>query len=251
MAIVVIGVSAIQPAKADYTRSCRATLEVRAAGANTAREFYHWVVRNTVTLYTQVNEARREARRAIVTCMQAHWDARDADAAPHACQSYGSLEFVDYPFANLAERLRDDLCAARPDEIRQDVDLVLFIEGERGCVEDGGNINPATREDIASGYRIDCPIPDAGSWECVGEGCSGEGAPLPGIRLPGNDISVTATPGEDWRACQQRCEDSAACQAWTWRDAGTSGPGSPEACLLKSRAGTRVSDTCCHSGIKD
>jgi hypothetical protein len=245
---VAIAVSAIQPAMADYRRSCRASLEVRQAGTNTARRAYQWTVYNTVTLYAQVNEARREARRAIVNCVQTHWDARDAEAAPYSCQSQGSLEVREYPFENLAERLRDDLCAANPREFRQDVDLVLFIEGERGCVVDGGNINPATRVDIASGYRINCPIPSGESWACVGEGCE---PPLPGIRLPGNDVGDSDIPGQDWRVCEQMCEETPACGAWTWRAAGTSGPGSPERCLLKSRAGTQIHDSCCHSGIRN
>jgi hypothetical protein len=63
---VAIAVSAIQPAMADYRRSCRASLEVRQAGTNTARRAYQWTVYNTVTLYAQVNEARR----AIVNCVQ-------------------------------------------------------------------------------------------------------------------------------------------------------------------------------------
>jgi PAN domain len=179
--------------------------------------------------------------------VQTHWDARDADAVPYACQSHGSLEFREYPFVNPGKRLRDDLFAARPNEIRQDVDLVLFIEGERGCVVDGGNINPATRVDIANGYRVNCPAPEGSSWECVGEGCH---PPLPGIRLPGNDIEVRQTPGEGWDHCQQRCNDNTDCRAWTWRRASTSGPGSPETCLLKSQAGTQIHDSCCESGIK-
>lgn len=250
MATAVILVFAFQSAEArEYRRSCRASLEVRAAGTNTVRESYQWRVHNTVSHYYQVNDARREARRAIVTCMRNHWDARDADGAPYACQSQGSLEFRDYPFSNLAERLRDDLCAVS-DEIRQQVDLVLFIDGERGCVVDGGNINPATRVDIASDYRVNCPIPEGGTWECVGEGCE---PPLPGIRLPGNDLAggVRPTPDQGWRNCEQMCEETSECQAWTWRDVGTSGPGSTEMCLLKSRAGMQISDRCCHSGIKE
>jgi hypothetical protein len=236
-AAAAIAVIAAQPAEAkEYRRSCRASLEVRAAGTNTTRKVYQWNVYDTVSHYAQVNDARRAARRAIVTCMQTHWSARDADAVPYACQSQGSIEFREYPFVNLATRLRDDLCAARPNQIHQDVDLVLFIEGERGCVVDGGNINPATRVDITRGYRIDCPIP--------------EHAPLPGVRLPGHDIEVLRTPGEGWFQCLQRCEGNTACRAWTWRRAGTSGAGSPEACLLKSEAGVRVDDPCCESGIK-
>lgn len=259
------------PADADYRRSCRAWLELRPAGTSRAIESYQWRVYNTVTLLAQVNEARREARRAIISCMEEHWDNREAGTVPYACQTHGSLEFSGYPFlANLSNQLRDDICGSS-DELRHDLDLVLFIDGERGCVVDGGNINPATRVDIASGYRINCPAPegggwervdpppigDAGGWECVGEGCgdsaSGPPAspPLPGIRLPGNDIGGAWTPGQDWRACWQMCEDTPACGAWTWRGPGTTGPGSTAGCLLKSRAGAQVPDACCHSGVKD
>lgn len=258
------------PADADYRRSCRAWLEIRPAGTSTAIESYQWRVYNTVSLYAQVNEARREARRAIVTCMETHWGARNGDAVPYACQSHDSLEFSGYPFSGLADQLRDDICGASS-EVRHDVDLVLFIDGERGCVVDGGNINPATRVDIASGYRINCPIPEGGGWErvdpppipeggdwdCVGEGCADTAGgppsspPLPGIRLPGNDIGGVWTPGEGWQVCWQMCEDTPACRAWTWRGPGTTGAGSTAGCLLKSRAGPQIPDTCCHSGIKE
>ncbi|WP_315742036.1 MULTISPECIES: PAN domain-containing protein [unclassified Bradyrhizobium] len=234
LAAATIAMSDVRPAAADYTRSCTATLEVRPSGTSTARKAYRWSVRNTVTHYYQVNEARREARRAITSCVRAHWDARDVDAVPSACQSHGSLEVRDYPFVNMAERLDTDLCVASPTNYAQDVDLVLFIEGKRGCVVDGGNINPATRVDIASGYHISCPVP-----------------PLPGIRLPGHDISRSEIPGQDWRRCRQLCQDTAACRAWTWRRAGSSGAGSAESCLLKSAAGVQVRDSCCHSGTRD
>jgi hypothetical protein len=246
--IAISAMSAIRPAEADYTRSCTAILEVRLSGTSTARKAYRWSVRNTVTYYAQVNEARREARRAIASCVRAHWDARDVEAVPYACQSHGSLQVHDYPFVNLAERLRTDLCATRPPHNPQDVDLVLFIEGERGCVVDGGNINPATRVDIASRYRISCPVTDSGSWTCIGEDCA---PPLPGIRLPGHDISRSDIPGQDWRYCRQLCQDAAACRAWTWRRAGSSGAGSAEVCLLKSAAGGQVRDSCCHSGTRE
>ena len=260
-AAVALVFAAASPAAADYRRSCRAALEIRPAGSSTAIEAYQWRVYNTVTWYHEVNEARREARRAIVTCVESHWDARDDGSAPHACQTRGSLEFDDYPFTHLAGQLRDDLCRAT-DEVRLDVDLVLFIDGERGCVVDGGNINPATRVDIASGYRINCPIPEGGGWECVGEGCDGDGdepdersvmpdrPPLPNVRLPGNDIGGAWTPGQGWQTCWQMCEDNPACGAWTFRAEGTSGPGSQAGCLLKSTAGVQVPDPCCQSGIK-
>lgn len=247
-AAATVAISGVRPAEADYTRSCTAILEVRPSGTSTARKAYRWSVRNTVTHYYQVNEARREARRAIASCVRAHWDARDVAAVPYACQSHDSLEVHDYPFVNLAERLHTDLCAARPTDYAQDVDLVLFIEGERGCVVDGGNINPATRVNIASGYHISCPVPSGEGWACIGEDCH---PPLPGIRLPGHDISHSEIPGQDWRRCRQLCRDTAACRAWTWRRAGSSGAGSAENCLLKSAAGVRVHDSCCHSGIRD
>ena len=271
-------VTAAVPASADYRRSCRAWLEVRPAGSSTAIESYQWRVYNTVTLYAQVNEARREARRAIVTCMQTHWDQRDRDAAPYACQSHGSLEFGGYPFTDLAAQLRDDLCSAT-DEIRLDVDLVLFIDGERGCVVDGGNINPATREDIADGYRINCPIPEGGGSECVGEGCGGsEGAGipegggwecvgegcdgasddstpdpvslyniLPNVRLPGRDLGTVDVADGDWRACAAACAENDACHAWTYRNFYH---GVASVCLLKTGAGRSVPDGCCRSGIE-
>lgn len=255
----------VSPALADYRRSCRAVLEVRQAGTNNTIESYQWRVYNTVTWYAQVNDARREARRAIVTCMQTHWEARDAAEAPYACQTHGSLEFGGYPFADLAGQLRDDLCT-EGGEIRLDLDLVLFIDGETGCVVDGGNINPATRVDIASGYRVNCPIPEGGGSECAGDDCPGaepsggdggsagvmpDRPPLPGIRLPGHDIGGVWTPGEDWTTCWQMCQDNPTCGAWTWRAEGTSGPGSTAGCLLKSEAGVQVPDSCCHSGIKE
>jgi hypothetical protein len=245
-AVAAIAISTYQPAEADYRRSCRAQLEVRAAGTNTVRELYQWRVYNSVTYYHEVNEARRQARRAIANCMRTHWNARDSDTVPRACQSHGSLEFRDYPFVRLADRLRDDLCA----ESAANVDLVLFIDGERGCVVDGGNINPATRVNIVSNYRVNCPVPDAGTWECVGEGCE---PPLQGIRLPGNDLAggIRPTPGQGWRNCEQMCEDTTECRAWTWRRAGSSGPGSSEMCLLKSGERVRVTDPCCHSGTRD
>ena len=254
------------PASADYRRSCRAWLEIRPAGSSTALASYQWRVYNTVTFYTQVNDARRDARRAIVTCMQTHWDGRDSGVAPYACQTHGSLEFGGYPFADLSGQLRDDLCT-EGGEVRLDVDLVLFIDGETGCVVDGGNINPATRVDIASGYRINCPIPEGGGWERVDPPADEGGIPdagdweragppgrppMPGVRLPGNDIAADWI-GLDgtWQVCWQMCQDNPACAAWTWRGPGTT-PGSDQAgCLLKSRAGVQIPDACCHSGLRE
>ncbi len=148
---------------------------------------------------------------------------------------------------------------------RQSVDLVLFIRGDRGCVEhygSSGYLDPVERVEIASGYWIDCPTPqeivqpETGQigiappqqLTCVGESCA---PPLPNTRLPGHDISDSAIPGRTWRTCQHSCQDNAACRAWTFRRAGTSGAGSPEHCLLKSEAGTQTPDACCDSGIKD
>lgn len=62
-AAATVAISDVRPAEADYTRSCTAILEVRPSGTSTARKAYRWSVRNTVTHYYQVNEARREARR--------------------------------------------------------------------------------------------------------------------------------------------------------------------------------------------
>lgn len=276
---------AVQPAQADYTRSCRAWLEVRPAGESTAIESYEWRVYNTVTLFAQVNEARREARRAIVTCMRTHWDERDGDSAPYACQSHGSLEVRGYPFADLTDQLRDDLCGATG-ETRLDLDLVLFIDGETGCVVDGGHLNPATRVDITEGFRINCPIPEGGGWDCVGEGCDGEeaedegegipeggdwecvgegcdgddaedagGVPDPtalyrifsNIRLPGRDIGLVDVADGDWPACAAACAANDACHAWTYRNMYR---GVSSVCLLKSGAGVPIPDPCCRSGVE-
>lgn len=232
----------------DYTRSCRAVLEIRQNNTNNYIRGYEFVVRNTVSRYTQVNEARRQIRRAITNCMETHWSDRDADNRPVACQSYGSMDFSRYPFDSLESRLRNDLCATNPETLTMDVDIILFIDGERGCVEDGGNINPATRVDLARSYTINCPIRDGGGDE---QGPSSEAAPLPNTRLPGNDIASTWIGHQTWQQCRDLCENNSACRAWTYRAAGSNGARNEALCLQKSAVSNQVSDTCCQSGIKE
>jgi hypothetical protein len=232
----------------DYERSCRAVLEIRQNDTNHYVRGYEFVVKNTVSHYAQVNDARREIRRAITNCMQTHWNDRDSGNRPVACQTSGSMDFSQYPFDNLETRIHDDLCGTNPDALRMDVDIILFIDGERGCVENGGNINPATRVDLASSYRINCPIRDGGGEE---QGTRPEEAPLPNTRLPGHDISSTWISNEPWQHCRDLCESNNACMAWTYRAAGFNGSRNEALCLQKNAESTHVSDSCCQSGIKE
>lgn len=251
LALGITGLAATDPVYADYRRSCRTVLEVVPQESGIRAEFYDFPVYNTVSRYYRVNEARRVIRRAVTSCLRTHWDQRDSESRPVACQSQGSLDFSHYPFDNLAARLRDDLCSANPDVLQMNVTINARIEGERGCVVNGGNINPHTRVHLADSYQINCPARDIGSWICAG--CPPSEPPLPNTRLPGNDIGGIWIAGEDWQTCWQMCEDNADCRAWTYRAPGTTWwlEESSARCLLKRAASALVRDNCCQSGIKE
>lgn len=71
--------------------------------------------------------------------------------------------------------------------------------------------------------------------------------PLPNIRLPGNDLYLVELDAPNWLLCRQACTEDARCGAWTYRAPNAaSGP----LCLIKSRAGVPIPDTCCRSGVK-
>ena len=105
---------------------------------------------------------------------------------------------------------------------------------------------------------------EGGGWECVGEGCDAAGGaepapgadsppataryiPLPGVRLPGNDLYVLELAAPNWMLCRQACTDDENCGAWTYR---APNAGSGPLCLIKSRAGLPIPDACCRSGIR-
>lgn len=251
-AVGTLAITGTSPAVAQHERSCHLVVEVNPTGTGLEGLIYSFRVFINVSRRSQANDGRREVRQHVTDCVLAHWNDRN-ETRPYACQDWGRANMEQYPFNNMYEQIRQDICDKNRNELRLPVNIEMFIRGKRGCLEyseERGVVDPAARVEIASNFTFNCPIREGGRFECVGECCE---PPLPHIRLPGNDLpgGVIPTPDEGWCDCQARCERNTDCQAWTWRDAGTSGPGSPEYCLLKSQAGQRIQDDCCHSGIKE
>ncbi len=265
-------------AAADVTRQCDA--EWRFTPQNPGMTFvtYSFAVRRTVDLLAQVNRARREARARILDCTRDHWAERGIDSAPRLCRDAYRYDMVNYPFGALESEVTAALCGANPGHGSLLISVELFIGGDTGCTDGGGR----DRFLLASNHRIDCappigeggadevhhddppPIGEGGGWECVGEGCDAAGGaepapgadsppataryiPLPGVRLPGNDLYVLELAAPNWMLCRQACTDDENCGAWTYR---APNAGSGPLCLIKSRAGLPIPDACCRSGIR-
>ena len=275
-ALAVAGVtSAVSPAAAEY-RSCHATYVIRPSdGHGEIAASSRFSGRAPVLVgppltnvgAIQLNDARERARRLIEECVASHWAFPASATAPAVCvdnDGPGLAGMHNYPFANLVDGVTDLICAANPGQGRIVVDIFVSVDGNTGCIP------PPNRWaiEVTEAYPILCPaartivpvpdlrpvVPDTEDFVLPDDRESKSDpagvAFLPGIRLPGNDIGG-GWIGLDgtWRRCVEMCDTTPGCNAWTWRGPGTT-PGSPEAgCLLKSRAGARVADPCCHSGI--
>ncbi|MEZ5667575.1 MAG: PAN domain-containing protein [Alphaproteobacteria bacterium] len=236
------------PAVADHERSCYFTLEVNPTDASQQNAIYPFTVFNTVQYLTQVNDGRRAIRQHVTGCVETHWNDRNA-TRPFACQDSGRIDMAQYPFQNMYEQIRQDLCDANRDAVRLPVNVTLFIRGERGCLErdEDVGVDPVAWAVIATSHQLNCPIREGGGWEMSGPQPPAN-PPLPNTRLPGHDIGAQAV--DDWQACWTLCERTDGCAAWTFRAAGTSGPGSAALCLLKDGVGVQVADGCCQSGTR-
>lgn len=239
------------PASA-YRRSCHFVVELNPEGERLEPVIYSFRVYGTTERYTRVNDLRRSIRSSVTTCLQSHWANRDAESPPASCTDLAdTFEMQECPFSEMAEQFRDDICDANLEEQRLTVDIEVFIRGKRGCLErdeERGVVDPAAYVVIAPDYNITCPIGDSGSWGTYFR------PPLPNTRLPGMDILpwIALEGDQDWRACDEHCENTAGCEAWTLRGAGTSGPSRPEPqCILKSGTPQAVEDDCCQSGIME
>jgi len=267
------------PVAADYTRSCNGTLTLTPQNPSMTYLQYDFSVGKTVRYFAQVNEARRDARARMLSCVRSHWSMPDAVGRPDDCLGIRDYQLRGYPFHSLEPEVTDALCAANPDADTIVIRVDLTITGDTGCVTSG------TRDTITilRNFSLHCaapigdggadeaheaepgPIGDGGDWECVGEGCVPSDAPatepepeeeeappaiasyqlLPLIRLPGNDLYMLGAGDgiTDWMDCRQACTEDDRCGAWTYRAPTTR-------CLIKSRPGLPIPDGCCRSGIK-
>jgi len=269
------------------TRSCAGSLEIRPQNEAMTYLRYDFAFHKEVRLPHEYNNARRDSRARMLSCVRQHWAnpeiAIPPDDCTHGREGNRIYEVRNYPFGNLEEELTERLCAVNPEAETILVTVNLTITGERGCVESGSSdtIN------IVRNFPVNCaapigdggsdeaaeappPIGDAGGWECVGEGCDGDAPPadeppaddppeddappatatyqpLPAIRLPGNDLYMIELDAPNWLLCRQACTDDARCGAWTYRNPTAR---SGPLCLIKSRAGLPIPDFCCRSGIK-
>ena len=115
-------------------------------------------------------------------------------------------------------------------------------------IGDGGGSEPVDRVE-------DEPPADEGTDAGTDEGAVEDDAlpaaatylPLPNTRLPGNDLYLIELDAPNWMLCRQACTEDERCGAWTYRKPNA---GSGPICLIKSRAGLPVPDTCCRSGVK-
>ncbi len=264
------------PALADYTRYCNGQLQLTPQNPTMSFLTYDFSVGKSVRFYAQVNDARRDSRARMISCVRDHWSMPEARTRPDACLGIRDYHVRDYPFEHLNEEVAAAICDANPGEDVVLISVDLKITGNTGCVTSGSSdtIN------IARNYRIDCTAPisdgggdeaaesppaigEGGGWECVGEGCDGAEPPadeppaepspppaasyqiLPVFRLPGNDLyMLDAGDGiSNWMSCRQACTEDERCGAWTYRAPANQ-------CLLKHRAGIPIPDPCCTSGIK-
>lgn len=249
-AVVLFAVVAALPAMAQHERSCHIVVEINPTEAGLTDKIYSFRIFNTVDRRSQANDGRRAIRQRVTSCLQTHWNDRNT-TRPSLCQDAGRIDMSQYPFENMFEEIRQDICGANRDELRLNVDVELFVRGERGCLErdeERGVVDPAAYVVIARGFRFNCPIPEGGGWEMGGAPAA---PPLPGIRLPGRDIAPPREIANRWQECWGLCEATDACGAWTFREPGTWRGTDSAVCLLKSGAGPQVVDTCCHSGIKN
>ncbi len=286
-AFLAAGLSGAPAGARDYTRSCQAVLVVSPAEAGREEVVIGFRGQATVPAYFQVNEARRMAHDFIIRCVREHWANRDAPEPPVSCRSSmdlfpGTERMPGYPFTRLSADLRAALCAANPDALAMTTEVTLEIRGNTGCVPPryAHGVDPMDFVVLDSAWRVHCaelpgeggaferaepPIGEGGAFEPAGEAPGGEPAEEPGeepgeappasasyqllpmIRLPGNDLRLIEMGSPNWMLCRQACTDEPACGAWTYRAPNAhSGP----LCLLKRRAGMRIPDPCCQSGIK-
>ncbi|MCP4380015.1 MAG: hypothetical protein GY798_01060 [Hyphomicrobiales bacterium] len=245
-----LAVSGAKPVLAQHERSCHIVVEVNPTDAGLAGKIYSFRILNTVDRRSQANDGRRAIRQRVTSCLQTHWNDRNTNR-PSLCQDADRINMSQYPFESMFEEIRQDICGANRDQLRVNVDVELFIRGERGCLErdeERGVVDPAAYVVIASNFRLNCPIPEGGGWEMGGAPAT---PPLPNIRLPGRDIPPPREVSNDWKECWRLCEATDECGAWTFRAPGT-WPGTASAvCLLKTGAGVHVPDACCQSGIKE
>ncbi len=251
IAVGVVAIVAAGPAMADHRRSCNFEVDVKPTQSGLKNVIYTFTVFNTVQYRTQANDGRRAIRQHVTDCILGHWNDRN-ETRPYACQDSGRIEMSQYPFNNMYEQIRHDICDKNPDQLRLPVHITMFIRGKRGCLEhsEDHGVDPVAIVSIASNYRFNCPIREGGGFE-RGPATTPDRPPLPNIRLPGHDLPGGVGEAATWQDCFNRCERNNDCRAWTFRAAGTSGSVSPNAlCLQKSAEGEHVHDTCCQSGIK-
>ena len=264
----------------DYTRSCAATLLINPSDLLRIQARIRFRGQITVPRYSMVNEAREAAHDYIFRCFSEHWRNRDAPEPPVICTEYMAMYpetafMPDYPFSRLSDDIAKAACDANPGALGLTVTVELQVRGDTGCVPPrlADLPTPMDARIYASDLRVSCtelpgegggfersdePIGDGGRFEPSGsdDGAAPPPPPpppsasytlLPAIRLPGNDLRLIELPAPNWMLCRQACTDEADCGAWTYRAPnGRSGP----ICLLKRRAGMRVPDLCCRSGIK-
>jgi hypothetical protein len=249
-----LAIAASNPVMADERRSCRFEVEVKPTESGREDVIYTFVVFNTVEHRIDANDGRRAIRQRVTNCILGHWNDRN-ETRPYACQDSGRIEMSQYPFNNMYEQIRQDICDKNRDQLRLPVNIKMFIRGERGCLErsEDRGVDPVAVVSIASNYRFNCPIREGGASE-RGPGTPPDRPPLPNIRLPGNDlldIPLAERQVETWQQCWSKCDANNNCLAWTFRAANTPGTGPHALCLQKSGEGAHVSDTCCQSGVKE
>jgi len=208
---------------------------------------------------SDIEAAKHDARWRLGRCLDHTWTYRTGRALVSACTGGGrsAAGVWDFPYPDIMAGLSRLACSAVPDVEYLFTNVSVWVEG-------GPSERPL--EGIAFGehwIRLHCkqPAEIMPRLELERPGPAPREIvplprlepalqpPLPGIRLPGNDLRRIWIDEDDWTRCEALC--TGACRAWTWRAPGTSGPGSQAACLLKSAAGWQVPDACCHSGLKD
>jgi hypothetical protein len=220
--------------------------------------------------------------------MRDHWAERSVDGVPRRCTDQFRIEFRGYPFRNLEDEMTRAMCNANLGVPNMTIGVELHISGQTGCyfggdhdpvviaqnvrivcaqpsLDDGSDDRdePAIGDGGGDGAAEPPAIGDAGGWERVdrdedeppADEPPGDDAPpatarylpLPNVRLPGNDLYLIELGAPNWMLCRQACTEDDRCGAWTYRQPSA---GSGPICLIKSRAGVPIPDTCCRSGVK-
>jgi hypothetical protein len=301
-AVCVAAFAMASPAAADYRRSCHFVFEANPVEEGFESVTYSFRVFNTVRLQMWINDARRGIRKRVFNCIRAHWNDRN-EIRPYACQDweigdssiFGATvphvngDMSQYPFANMFEEIRQDICNANPDELGVSVNLGTTIRGQRGCLErhEEEGVDPAVYSFLESNFRFSCPgrIGEGGGSEVYEEPSFGEGSDSEVYEGPsfgeGSDSEVyedptveeeeaeepeasfdilpnIRLPGNDLSIVDVADGDWQAClEACAANDACGAWTyrnryqGVQSVCLLKYGASLRIPDTCCRSGIRE